>query len=142
MTLKITRIDKSLPLPEYHTSGAVAFDLYSRVDLIIKPRAIELIPTNLIVQVPEGYMLMLAARSSTPIKKGLAMRNGVGIIDQDYCGPHDEIRMQVYNFTDDDVTVKRGDRLAQALLIKIAQVQFEEIDQIAAQSRGGFGSTG
>ena len=142
MTINITRVDKSLPLPEYQTSGAVAFDLYSRIDVTIKPKNIELIPTNLIVEVPEGYMLMIAARSSTPIKKGLVIKNGVGIIDQDYHGPEDELRMQVFNFTDNHVEIKQADRLAQGILVKIAKAEFEEVDKDDGASRGGFGSTG
>ena len=94
MKLQITRVDKSLPLPKYQTTGAVAFDLYSRVDITIKPKTIELIPVNLIVQLPEGYMLMLAARSSLPLKKGLLLRNGIGIIDQDYCGHDDKLSLR------------------------------------------------
>lgn len=142
MTLKISRIDKTLPLPKYHTTGAVAFDLYARVNLTVKPQTMELIPANLIVQVPTEYMLMIAARSSTPIKKGLILRNGIGIVDQDYYGPDDELRLHMYNFTENDVKVARGERLGQAILIKIAKVKFEEVDQIGDKSRGGFGSTG
>ena len=142
MILKLTRIDKTLPLPQYQTSGSVAFDIYSRIDIVIKPKTIELIPTNLIVQVPKGYMLMVAARSSTPIKKGLILRNGIGIIDQDYCGPDDEINLQAYNFTENDVKVARGERIGQAVLVKIAKVKFDEIERTEEKSRGGFGSTG
>lgn len=102
----------------------------------------EFIPANLIVQVPIGYMLMIAARSSTPIKKGLVARNGIGIVDQDYCGIDDELRLHMHNFTKNDVKVARGERLCQAVLVKIAKVKFEEIKKIDEKSRGGFGSTG
>ena len=142
MTLKISRIDKTLPLPKYQTKGAVAFDLYARVNLTVKPQTMELIPANLIVQVPTEYMLMIAARSSTPIKKGLILRNGIGIVDQDYCGPDDELRLHVYNFTENDVKVARGERLGQAVLVKIAKARFAETQKTAKKSRGGFGSTG
>jgi len=141
MTLKITRIDKTLPLPKYHTKGAVAFDLYARKKMTVKPKTMKLIPANLIVHVPDGYMLLIAARSSTPIKKGLILRNGIGIVDQDFCGPKDELHLQVYNFTDVDVRVTRGERLGQAVLVKIAKVEFEEVET-EGESRGGFGSTG
>lgn len=142
MTLKISRIDKTLPLPKYHTKGAVAFDIYSRINAIIKPKTIELIPTNLIIKTPKGYMLMLAARSSLPLKKGLTLANGVGIIDQDYCGHNDEIHLQAYNFTENDVKVARGERVGQGVLIKIARARFAETQKTAKKSRGGFGSTG
>lgn len=142
MRIKITRIDKSLPLPQYQTSGSVAFDLYSRIDLIIKPKQIELIPSNLVIQAPEGYFLMLASRSSGPLKKGLMLPHGIGIIDQDYCGPEDEIKIQVYNFTDNDVIIKKAERIAQGVFVKIDKAQWDETNEINKNSRGGYGSTG
>ena len=143
MKIKIKRLDSTLPLPEYQTSGSVAFDLYARTDATIEPKSIELIPTNLIVETPPGYMLMLAARSSLPLKKGLILPNGVGIIDQDYCGPEDELKLQVYNITGDKVSVAKGERIGQAMLVQIGQViEFEEAENIRSESRGGFGSTG
>ena len=142
MKVKITRIDKSLPLPEYQTKGSVAFDLYSRIDLEIKPKEIVLIPTNLIIQTPVGYMLMLASRSSTPIKLGLRVSNGIGIIDQDYGGPEDEIKLQVQNFTDQSVKISKGQRIGQAAFVKINRVKWQETEQVQKSSRGGFGSTG
>ena len=87
-------------------------------------------------------MLLLASRSSLPRKKGLMIPNGVGIIDQDYCGPEDEIHIQVYNFTSAPVHIERGERLAQGIFVRIAQVEWEEVEEIGEKSRGGFGSTG
>jgi len=142
MKVKITRIDKSLPLPEYQTKGSVAFDLYSRIDIEIKPQEIVLIPTNFIIQTPKGYMLILASRSSSPIKLGLRVSNGIGIIDQDYCGPKDEIKLQVQNFTNQTVKINKGQRIGQASFIKTSKAKWQEIDQIQNNSRGGFGSTG
>lgn len=142
MQIKIKRIDPSLPLPEYQTNGAVAFDLYARERTTIGPGAITLIPLNVIVAVPEGYFLILAARSSTAIKKHIMMANNIGIIDQDFCGPDDEIKFAAYNFTATQVTIERGDRIAQAMLIKLTQATIQEITKTEQQSRGGFGSTG
>jgi len=142
MKIKIKRIDSSLPLPEYQTSGSVAFDLYSRIDQEIKPQEIVLIPTNFIIQTPEEYMLLLDSRSSTPYKQGLQVINGIGIIDQDYCGPDDEIKLQVYNFTKEAVKVSKGQRIGQATFVKIAKAEWEETENIEQKSRGGFGSTG
>jgi len=141
MKLRITRIDKELPLPEYHTPGAVAFDLYSRMDVDIPPRERAVLPSNFIIEVPKGHYLMIAARSSTA-KRGLMLANGVGTIDQDYHGPKDEIGISVWNFTDEPVMVKRGDRVAQALIIPIMKAEFQEVEKIKEDSRGGFGSTG
>lgn len=142
MEVKIKRIDKSLPLPEYQTTGSVAFDLYSRIDLEIKPKEIALIPTNLIIQTPPNYMLAVVPRSSTPKKLGLFVPHGIGIIDQDYCGPEDEIHLQVFNFTDNSVNITRGQRIGQAVFVRIDTASWQEIDQIDAKTRGGFGSTG
>jgi len=141
MTIKIIRLDKSLPLPEYQTPGSVAFDLYTREARTIEPKTRALLPSNFIIEVPEGYFLMLAARSSLP-KRGLVILNGVGIIDQDYHGPEDETKMLVYNFTDEPITVEKGERIAQGLIIPVAHPAWEEVESIKTESRGGFGSTG
>jgi dUTP pyrophosphatase len=141
MKLKITRIEKDLPLPVYKTPGSVAFDVYTRVDMTIDPKSTAIVPTNLIIEVPEGYFLLLASRSSTA-KKGLLQPNGIGVIDQDFHGPQDEIGAFVHNSTDQQVELKRGDRIAQGLIIPIQKVEWEEVDAIKAESRGGFGSTG
>lgn len=142
MTVRITRIDKTLPLPKYETQGSVGLDLLAREDVTIQPKEISLIPANVIVETPEGYMFMLASRSSTPRKKGLMFPHSIGVIDQDYCGPQDEIKIQVYNFTDQPVTISRGDRVAQGIFVKVDQMQFEEVDEMGNETRGGFGSTG
>jgi dUTP pyrophosphatase len=142
MHIKIKRIDKTLPLPEYQTVGAVAFDLYSRIDTHIAPKTIVKIPTNLVVQVPQGYLLAIVTRSSTAVKKGLSLLQGFGIVDQDYCGPEDELLYQVYNFTDNPVTITRGERIGQAAFLRADQMQWEEVEEMTAPNRGGFGTTG
>ena len=142
MRVKIVRIDKTLPLPAYQTKGSVAFDLYVRSDAHIPAQEISLIPTNIIIQAPVGYMLVIASRSSTPTKKGLMIPHGIGIIDRDYCGPDDELKLQVYNFTHRTVFVKRGERIAQGILVKVGKAEFSEVESIAHTSRGGYGSTG
>jgi len=142
MKVKIKRIDKSLPLPTYETKGSVGFDLLARVDSVILPKAIELIPANVIVQVPKGYALILASRSSTPKKHGLTKPHGIGVIDQDYCGDQDELKIQVMNFTEKPVTIARGTKIAQGLFVRVDRPSFKEVEQISKKSRGGFGSTG
>lgn len=140
MKVKIKRIDKSLPLPEYQTEGAVAFDLYSRLDMTIKPKTLERLPTNVIIAIPKGYMLEIKDRSSTLKKKGLFV--STGYIDNDYCGETDEILLQVYNITDNDVMVEKGERIGQGAFVKIDISEWEEVEVMEANSRGGFGSTG
>ncbi len=141
MKLAIKRIDASLPLPEYKTKGAVAFDIYSRTNQSIRPGKVELLPSNLIIKLPKGFFLLIASRSSTH-KKGLFMAHGVGILDQDYNGPKDEIFIPLYNFNDKKVLVERGERIAQGVLIPIQKAAWFEMDNIKRKSRGGFGSTG
>lgn len=141
MKVRIKRIDESLPLPEYHTKGAVAFDLYSRIDMQIPSQAVGRIPTNLIVEIPEKYMLLIKDRSSTAQKKGLITTPG--FIDQDFHGPEDEILLQVFNFTSQPVEIIRGERLGQAAFVKIDKGEFVELtDDLKKTNRGGFGTTG
>lgn len=139
--VRIKRIDSSLPLPAYATEGAVAFDLFARENTEIKPGQIALVPANVIIETPKGYALVLALRSSTPRKKGLLKPHGVGIIDQDYCGEGDELKIQVYNFTDKLVVVERGERIAQGMFVRIEKNEWEETS-VMGKTRGGFGSTG
>ncbi|TSC79827.1 MAG: dUTP pyrophosphatase [Parcubacteria group bacterium Gr01-1014_29] len=142
MKIQIKRIDKTLPLPEYKTKGAAAFDLYARETLAIKPQSLGYIPTNLVVKTPPGYVLIMAARSSTP-KRGLIIPHGIGIVDADFCGDDDELLCQVYNITKKSVAVTRGERIGQAMFVKFGKVsQWKEQKQMNKKSRGGFGSTG
>jgi dUTP pyrophosphatase len=141
MKVKIKRIDKDLPLPRYETDGSVGFDILARLDTTVAAKSVALVPGNIIVEVPEGYMLTVASRSSTPLKKGLLTPHGIGIIDHDYCGPADEIKIQVYNFTDKEVVISRGDKIAQGLFIRVDKFAWEETAEMTKPTRGGFGST-
>ena len=98
--------------------------------------------TGLVVEVPAGHFLAVVARSSLPIKKGLLVANAIGIVDSDYCGPDDEVKVEVYNFRDVEVEIARGERIAQGLILPAVRVEWEEVAASAAPSRGGFGSTG
>lgn len=139
--IKIKRIDKDLPLPKYETQGSVGFDLLAREDTIVKSKSLGLIPGNVIVETPVGYMLKIALRSSTPKRKGLMSPHGIGIIDQDYCGENDEIKIQVYNFTNQGVLVEKGEKIAQGVFVKIDKFDWEEVNEMNRKTRGGFGST-
>ena len=142
MRLKIKRLDPTLGLPRPATAGAAAFDLSAAADVEVPAGAIRLIGTGLVIAVPNGYFLGIFARSSSPIKRGLIVANGVGIIDADYCGPADEVKIQVLNITDTPVKVVRGDRLAQGIVLPSPEIEWEEVDEMEVPSRGGFGSTG
>lgn len=142
MKVKVKRIDEKLPLPIYETEGSVGFDFICRENITIEPNNLALIPANVIVETPPGYALIVALRSSTPKKSGLLMPHGIGIIDQDYCGPEDEVLIQVYNFRSESVKIKRGDKIAQGVFIKVDQATWSEPAKIDRETRGGFGSTG
>ena len=141
MKVKIKRIDQSLPLPQYQTNGSVAFYVGSRVDAVLQPGEVKILPSNLIIEVPAGHALILSARSSLA-NKGLKLANGIGVIDQDFHGREDEIGILLHNFTASPVEVKKGERLAQGLIIPVERVEWDEVDEIKKTSRGGFGSTG
>ena len=140
LNIKIQRLDKTLPLPQYQTDGAVAFDLYAREPMVIAPHSVARIPTNLIIEVPAGYLLYIKDRSSTAHKKGLLAT--AGIIDQDFCGPGNEILFQVYNTLATAVNIDRGERLAQGIFIRMDTATWEEVDSLSTPTRGSFGSTG
>ena len=140
MDVTITRLDPSVPLPQYETSGAAGFDLAASVDMTVAPGQVVLVPTGLVIAVPEGHVLGIFARSSTPLKRGLMVANGVGLVDSDYRGPADEIKIEVVNFTQAPVPVRKGDRLAQGVLLRFERAEWREA-AAAAVSRGGFGST-
>jgi dUTP pyrophosphatase len=142
MRLKITRLDPTLPLPSYGTDESAGFDLAAAHDLTIPPHGIALVRTGLVIEVPSGHFLAIFARSSTPLKRGLMVANGVGVIDPDYSGPTDEVMIQVLNVTERGVSVKRGERLAQGIILPAPRVTWYEVDQIKEVTRGGFGATG
>ena len=142
MKIAVHRLHASVPLPKYETSGAAGFDLAASADVTIEPGAVALVPTGLVIAVPAGHFLGIFARSSTPLKKGLMVANGVGVVDSDYCGPNDEIRIQVLNFTQAPVTVRTGDRIAQGVILPAIRVEWQELAEAGGPTRGGFGSTG
>jgi dUTP pyrophosphatase len=141
LNVNVKRIDPALPLPTYATTGSVGFDLICREDTEVAPSRLVRIPGNVIVETPPGYMLLLTMRSSTAKRKGLLIPNGVGVIDQDYCGEGDELMVSVYNFRDETVSVLRGERIAQGIFVPVARVTWNEVGQVG-YGRGGFGSTG
>ena len=136
------RTDKSVDLPAYQTHESAAFDIATSEDAVIAPKESKLLKTGLIIGTPPDHFLMIAPRSSLPRKKGLSFPQSIGIVDPDFSGPQDEILLQVYNFTDNPVNVKRGERIAQGIFLKAGQIEWQEVEQIRDKSRGGFGSTG
>ena len=129
--------------PAYQTSGAAAFDLAAFLDapLIIPASGRGLVPTGLKFAVPEGYAGLILARSGLASKYGVAMSNGVGLIDSDYRG---EIHVALCNHGDVPFTIRDGDRVAQFLLMETPRISLCLSMGLDGTPRGecGFGSTG
>jgi dUTP pyrophosphatase len=138
----VTRRDPALPLPRFETAGSVGFDIAAREEVVVQPGEIKLVPGNIIVKVPDGYVLLIFPRSSLPRRKSLVCPHSVGVIDQDYHGPEDEICVQVQNVGRGPVVVERGERIAQGIFVKCERAVWRELAVMDAKSRGGFGSTG
>jgi len=141
MKIKIKRFDKSIPLPAYKTEGAACLDLYSRTEVKIPPHTVGYIPLNIALSIPKGYWVMIAARGSTH-KMGIMPVHGIGIGDWDYRGDNDEYLFPALNFTDKEVVIEKGTRMAQMMISKVEKVEMTEVDKLEDKDRGGFGSTG
>lgn len=137
----IKRMGPDVPMPEYKTAGAIAFDIAVREGKTLQPGETAFFSTGLVVCTPPGYGLILASRSSNA-KKQITLANGIGVIDQDYCGPEDELRLSVRNEGPAPYTVETGERIAQGLFVPIVRAEFRDAESLTAPSRGGYGTTG
>ena len=137
----IARVRENAPLPTYVTEGSVAFDIATIEAVTIAPESIALLPTGLTIATPEGYALLFAPRSSLFKKKGLRLGNTIGVIDQDFRGPTDELQIQVWNPGKETVTLEIGERIVQGFFVPIIKAQWEEFTP-SGTSRSGFGSSG
>lgn len=140
------QFDSSLPKPEYKTAGAAALDLYARVQTSIPAKGIGYVPLNIALQLPENHWALLSSRSSLH-KRGLMLANGIGVGDYDYRGPSDEYLAALYNFTDKQVVIEKGERIVQLIVMQREPVTLElvadfDIQDIKTKNRGGFGTTG
>lgn len=142
--MKIKVINKSNnPLPKYESSQAAGLDIRADIDhpIIISPMKRCLIPTNLYTAIPSGYEVQIRPRSGLALKKGITVLNTPGTIDADYRGNWGIILM---NLGDEEFIVNPGDRIAQAILNKVEQIEWEEVESLDETERGqgGFNSTG
>ena len=137
------KIGTAIPLPYYATAGAAAVDLHACIDeAVVVPAGGEArIPTGIAAAIPEGYVGIMAVRSSMGIRHGITMSNGIGVIDSDYRGP---LSVGLYNLRGEDYVVQPGDRIAQLLVVPVACPEIEVVDTLPETERGegGFGSTG
>jgi dUTP pyrophosphatase len=143
LTLKWKRLHAHAQVPATQSAGAACFDLRAALDsdLVLKPGEIVAIPTGLAVEIPQGFELQVRARSGMALKHGLSLVNGVGTIDCDYRG---EIKVISIVLGREPLTVRSGDRIAQALVSPVPRVEHVEVESLSETERGagGFGSTG
>lgn len=137
--LKIKRLDKELPLPSYQTSGANGIDLYIAEDIMILPHSDEKFGFGISVEIPKKHVGIVTTRSGIGFKQSVESR--LGIIDFDFRG---EIKGKFYNHSNQMVSFKKGDRVAQLLVIPCPQMFIEEVEELSTTKRGsgGLGSTG
>ncbi len=142
MTVKIINSSKH-PLPSYETSASAGMDLRANIDeiVILKPLERAIIKTGLFIALPNGYEAQVRPRSGLAAKKGITVLNAPGTIDADYRG---EIGVILVNLSNDNFTITDGDRIAQLVIARYSQAQWEEVEVLEETQRGksGFGSTG
>lgn len=132
-----------IELPHYTTAGSAGADLRAALDedLVLKQGEIKMVPTNLMMEIPEGFEIQVRPRSGLAAKNGIGVLNSPGTIDSDYRG---EVKVILFNFGENDFVVKRGDRIAQIILSKYYRMDISETDELNESERGsgGFGHTG
>ena len=144
MIVKVKRIDPRAILPTYGSPQAAGADLYALLDapsLEIGAGETLLVGTGLTLELPEGYVGLIYARSGLATKRGLAPANKVGVIGSDYRG---ELKVALYNQSGKTQSIAAGERIAQLVIAPYLSAVFEEADSLSDTSRGtgGFGSTG
>lgn len=142
MQIKIINAS-SHPLPRYETSGSAGMDLRAAIDQPLELASLErkLVPTGLFIELPQGYEAQVRPRSGLSYKKGLSIPNAPGTIDSDYRG---EINVILINLSAETQVIEPGERIAQLVIARYEQIEWEEVTQLSETKRGagGFGSTG
>ena len=137
------KLDERAQMPNYGTAYAAGADLYACMEkpLTIKAGATEFVHTGIAMEIPEGLVGLVYARSGLACKKGLAPANKVGVIDSDYRG---EIMVALYNHSPADITIEAGERVAQIVIAPYIYAEYEEVAELdeTVRGAGGFGSTG
>ncbi len=142
MELPFKRLDPSAELPARAHAGDAGLDLCSTIDVEVLPGERAMVPTGLSVAIPDGQAGLVLPRSGLASRQGLTLANAPGLIDSGYRG---EITCAVVNLDRDQaVKIKRGDRIAQLVVVALSQILPSWVDELPPSSRGegGFGSTG
>lgn len=137
--IRFRKVGRNAETPKYESAKAAGFDLTTAEHVVLQPDSIALVTTNLVIACPPGHMLYLTFRSSTPKRHGVMVLEG--ILDEDYCGDDDHVKLQLWNFTDKPQTIPLGTRIAQGIFVPVTRGEFIEVENMG-KSRGGFGSTG
>lgn len=141
--LKILRMYDDVILPRKMTTGSSGFDLYAYTEheKVIEVGEIDIVPTGIKIALPEGYEAQIRSRSGLVTKFGIAVANSPGTIDSDYRG---EIKVALINLSHKEFIISKNMRIAQMVIAKVEQVEFEEVKELddTERSDGGFGSTG
>ncbi len=145
VAIKVQRLPgaEDLPLPQYATPHSSGMDLPAAVesDLTLQPGQRTLVPTGLRVAIPAGYEGQVRPRSGLALKCGISVPNAPGTIDADYRG---ELKVILINHGDEPFTIRRGDRIAQFVIMPVVRAELEEAAELpdSSRSEGGFGHTG
>ncbi len=141
--VKIKKLKEDATVPKYGSDQAAGADLYACMEeaVTIEPGETFLVPTGVAMEIPEGYVGLIYARSGLATKAGLAPANKVGVIDSDYRG---EIMVALHNHSTKPAAVSSEERVAQIVIAPYVAAAFEEVDELGSTDRGagGFGSTG
>lgn len=136
------KLSESAVVPKNAYNGDAGYDLHATEDVTLKPFQRALIPTGLAIQIPDGYAGFVLPRSGLALKQGLSLVNAPGLIDSNYRG---ELKAIAINLDpQNDIEVKKGDRVAQLVIMKVESINFVEVDKLDSSERGagGFGSSG
>ena len=141
MKLKIKKLNEDAIIPAYQTELAAGVDLHSIEDYILKTGERKLIKTGLAFEIEKGYEVQIRPRSGLAYKHGITVLNTPGTIDADYRG---EIMVLLINLGNEKFEIKKGERIAQAVIAPVVQADIIEVEELSDTKRGkkGFGSTG
>ena len=139
--VKVKILNPDAIIPKYQTEEAAGFDLHSVEEKTVKAGEREVIKTGLAVALPKGYELQVRPRSGLALKNGITVLNTPGTVDSDYRW---ELMVILFNTSKEDFAVKKGERIAQAIIKEILQADFAVVEELDSTERGigGFGSTG
>ncbi len=142
MEIRIKQIDKGLPVPKYAYQKDAGCDLYSTMDLLLKPGERRLVPTGIAMEIPDGYAGFVQPRSGLATKHGISIVNTPGLIDSHYRG---EVKVILINLDKEETfQIRRGDKIAQLVIQKVINAKFQVVNELneTARGSGGFGSSG